>query len=89
MFAMDLGRNQFSGQLPDDLGEQFIRLRHLFLDHNKFDGTLPSSFVTVGNGRLESLAINHNRLTGDVPSNFDLTDKLGKWKARCKKTCIT
>lgn len=65
----DLGSNQLTGTLPDDLGQTFIRLRHLFLDNNQFVGTLPDSYINVGNGRLEQFAINNNQLTGTIPSD--------------------
>ena len=51
-------------------------LTDLFLDHNEFVGTLPESYITVGNGRLESLAINDNFLTGQVPDNHVMFNKL-------------
>lgn len=72
----DVGRNQLDGTLPIDLGTRFVELRHLFLDHNAFNGTLPESYINVGNGRLESLGVDHNRLTGVVPSNHDLRNHL-------------
>ncbi len=72
----DVGRNFLTGTLPVDLGEKFVELRHLHLDHNKFRGTLPESYNTVGNGRLESFSINHNELTGVVPGKRSLYNKL-------------
>mmetsp|Transcript_24446 Transcript_24446/g.53538 ORF Transcript_24446/g.53538 Transcript_24446/m.53538 type:complete len:182 (-) Transcript_24446:2427-2972(-) len=68
--------NQLTGTLPEDLGEKFVELRHLFLNHNSFVGTLPSSYNTVGNGRLVAMAIDHNRLTGEVPGARDHYDNL-------------
>ena len=72
----DVGRNQLSGRLPRDLGEQFVELRSLHLDHNDFRGTLPRSYNSVGNNRLEAFSINHNRLTGYVPGDRELYNKL-------------
>lgn len=72
----DVGRNQLTGTLPNDLGEKFVNLRHLHLDHNSFKGTLPSSYNTVGNGRLESFSVDHNKLTGSIPGERDLYNKL-------------
>jgi len=72
----DVGRNLLSGKLPVTLGEKFVSLRHLHLDHNYFTGTLPLSYNTVGNGRLESFSIDHNYLTGRVPGTRDLYNKL-------------
>ena len=72
----DIGRNQMTGKLPKDIGEKFVALRHRHFDHNDFRGTLPESYNTVGNGRLESFSIDHNRLTGTVPGERDLYNKL-------------
>ena len=72
----DVGRNSLTGRLPRDLGEQFVELRELLLDHNDFRGTLPSSYNSVGNHRLEMFTINHNRLTGVVPGEREIYTKL-------------
>ncbi len=72
--TFDVGRNQLTGTLPEDLGDRFVELRHLFLSHNAFSGTFPTSYNTVGNGRLVALAIQSNQLTGVVPGareNYD------------------
>jgi len=66
----DLGRNKFTGTLPDDIGEKWVELRYLWMDHNQFSGTIPYSYPTVGNGRVEVLSLNHNQLTGWVPGHF-------------------
>ena len=69
MTYVDLGSNQLTGTLPDDLGQTFSKLRHFFLDNNQFQGTLPESYLTVGNGRMEQFEVNNNQLTGTVPSS--------------------
>jgi hypothetical protein len=69
---MDLGRNDMHGPLPNDLGETFVGLRVLHLDHNSFVGTVPESYMSVGNGRLEELSLDHNQLTGFVPDSHTL-----------------
>jgi hypothetical protein len=71
-----VGRNELSGYLPEDLGESFVDLRSLHLDHNYFSGTLPFSYNDVGNGRLESFSVDHNRLTGYVSGDRYLYNKL-------------
>jgi len=78
----DVGENYFTGTLPQDIGDKFVELRMLYLDHNAFSGTLPSSYNTVGNGRLNILAIEHNQLTGIVPSGdreFNNLDNLSSY----------
>ncbi|OEU20277.1 L domain-like protein, partial [Fragilariopsis cylindrus CCMP1102] len=72
----DIGRNSLTGKLPNDIGTKFISLRHLYLDHNDFRGTIPDSYNTVGNGRLESFSIDHNRFTGTVPGERSMYNKL-------------
>ena len=76
---MDLGRNQFSGTLPSDIGEKYVVLRHLYLDHNNFVGSIPTTFPGIGNDRLESLALDDNQLTGVVPGGHEILNKLGTW----------
>ena len=70
MYYMDLGRNQFSGTLPASLGTDYVRLRHLYLDHNNFEGTVPSEIINAGNGRLHSLRLNDNQFVGEMPGNY-------------------
>lgn len=74
---MDLGRNQFSGTLPSDIGEKYVVLRHLYLDHNNFVGSIPTTFPAIGNDRLESLALDDNQLTGVVPGGHEILNHLG------------
>lgn len=72
---VDLGRNQFSGSIPEDFGSSdFIRLRYLHLDHNALNGTLPSSLMNAGNGRLKALTLDNNEFTGALPGNHSLLD---------------
>jgi len=75
----DVGRNQLTGTLLDSLGQKFIALRHAHFDHNNFVGTLPLSYNTVGNGRLESFSIDHNSLTGEIQGERDMFNKLVQW----------
>jgi len=71
----DFGRNDFTGTLPEDFG-LWAEVRALYMDHNKFTGTVPSTFPGMGNGRLEALTLNHNLLTGYVPDDWVLKNKL-------------
>lgn len=70
---MDLGDNQFSGEVPQEFGPESVRLRHLFLDHNKFSGTFPSSALNAGDGRLDELFINDNEFSGTFPGDHKST----------------
>ena len=72
----DVGRNLLTGTLPEDIGEKFVNLRLLHLDHNMFRGTLPANYNNVGNGRLVALSLEYNRLTGMVPGEREIYDNL-------------
>mmetsp|Transcript_17183 Transcript_17183/g.41834 ORF Transcript_17183/g.41834 Transcript_17183/m.41834 type:complete len:153 (+) Transcript_17183:506-964(+) len=79
MWYFDLGRNQFSGTLPIQLGLDYVRLRHLHLDHNRFTGPVPEEIVNAGNGRLLSLNLNDNQLTGALPGNHMFITELNQF----------
>eukprot|EP00536_Pseudo-nitzschia_multiseries_P004284 jgi/Psemu1/253481/estExt_Genewise1Plus.C_700085 len=66
----DFGRNYLTGRLPNDIGYTWASLRHLYLDYNKFTGSIPYSITTTGNGRVETLSFNNNQLTGWVPGYY-------------------
>lgn len=68
---MDLSFNKLTGTLPADIGSDFNRLRHLYLDHNLFTGTIPESYAQAGGGRLYVLTLDNNQLTGGVPTGWE------------------
>ena len=74
---LDLGC--FNGTLPNDFGETAVALRQLYLDHNQFSGTIPESYINVGNGRLTALSLNRNNFTGEVPGDHMLKNTLGEY----------
>jgi len=76
MFFMDLGYNKLSGTLPSDLGTQSVRLRHLYLDHNNFEGSFPSEVLNAGNGRLRALTLNNNNFSGAFPDEHQLSNSI-------------
>lgn len=78
MFYMDLGYNNFSGTLPPDLGTDYVRLRHLHLDHNGFAGTFPESYLVAGDGRIHTIFVNDNYLTGIFPGNRQESHRICK-----------
>jgi len=69
---MDLGHNKFSGTLPLELRTEYVLLRHLYLDHNDFLGTLPESDVVTGQGRINTLYVNDNKLSGPFPGHVTI-----------------
>lgn len=79
MYYMDLGRNSFSGEIPAEIGVNYIRLRHLYLDHNQFTGTVPESIINAGEGRLRSLRLNDNQLVGALPGRHQSTTVLQEY----------
>ena len=78
----DVGRNELTGTLPVDIGEDFFSLRHLYLDFNNFTGTLPRNYNNVGNSRLRALSINDNQLTGYVFGERKLYDNMVQYILR-------
>ncbi|WVY90864.1 hypothetical protein V8G54_036378, partial [Vigna mungo] len=61
---LDLSHNQFSGRIPDSLGN-LVRLNSLFLNNDLLSGTIPPTLGRCSN--LYRLDLSHNRLTGSIP----------------------
>lgn len=80
LFYMDLSFNQFSGTIPPDLGTESVRLRHLYLDHNRFEGTFPSQVL---NQQLKALTLNDNQFTGTFPGNHRYRWDIGMLTIHC------
>jgi len=72
----DVGRNFIGGSIPDDIGADFMELRYLHIDHNRFTETIPDTIPPMANGRLLSFLANNNRLEGYVPDNWSRYNKL-------------
>ncbi|CAM8900859.1 unnamed protein product [Rhodiola kirilowii] len=64
---MDFSRNQFSGEIPDMIGN-LKNLESLDLSHNMFSSHIPASLGNLKN--LESLDLSQNRLTGQIPAEL-------------------
>ncbi|KAL7568835.1 hypothetical protein ACA910_007248 [Epithemia clementina (nom. ined.)] len=74
MYYLDLSHNSFTGHLPLDWSEgplQMFQMRHLFLNDNQFSGSIPDSYPSIGNGRMELFHAGNNQLTGTVPGNYN------------------
>mmetsp|Transcript_45461 Transcript_45461/g.110111 ORF Transcript_45461/g.110111 Transcript_45461/m.110111 type:complete len:665 (-) Transcript_45461:74-2068(-) len=63
---LDLGHNQFSGNL--DLVTSLANIEHLHLDHNKITGSIPATINSMT--RLKSLTLGGNGLTGSIPTTL-------------------
>lgn len=78
LFHLDLGRNQFRGQLPADFADKAAALRLFHVDHNGFSGEIPSIYAEAGSGRVISYAIDNNNFTGRPPvENLQFRNVLG------------
>lgn len=65
--TLDIGRNRFSGSLPNTLGN-LRRLRFLALRNNAFSGVVPT---TLGNlDTLQTLLLDSNSFSGSVPAQL-------------------
>ena len=79
LFYLDLSSNFFSGSIPHDWSsgrDRLNRLRHVYLDHNRFEGELLPTFSQIGNGRVETLMLSNNRFTGRFPGNWTKLEDL-------------
>lgn len=71
---MDLSHNGLTGTLPVDWGERpssMNRAKLVMVDHNELSGPVPTSYPSMGNGRIELLHLSDNQLTGVMPGGFD------------------
>uniref|UniRef100_A0ACD5Z1W1 Uncharacterized protein n=1 Tax=Avena sativa TaxID=4498 RepID=A0ACD5Z1W1_AVESA len=68
LVTLDLGRNQFSGKIPDYIG-QFKRLEEFHLNNNNMSGELPSALSNCTN--LLTIDLKNNKLGGQLTNvNF-------------------
>ncbi|KAG8485004.1 hypothetical protein CXB51_021775 [Gossypium anomalum] len=65
--SMDLSNNQFSGEIPEDVG-RLISLQMLNFSYNNFTGPIPASFRNLV--ALESLDLSSNKFSGGIPSQM-------------------
>jgi hypothetical protein len=68
LYYFDVGYNQLTGILPENLASESFNLRHLHLDHNFLVGELPEFYIYGGSEKLLTLTLDHNELTGEVPT---------------------
>lgn len=70
--AIFVNNNQFSGSLPDNLGDSPVN--YLSLANNQFRGQIPKSIARTANTLFEVLLLN-NRLSGCLPYELGLLAK--------------
>ena len=68
LWRLGLSYNQFSGEIPPELGK-LARLEILGLSHNNSSGEIPPELANLR--RLDVLEIRYNRLTGQIPQAFE------------------
>lgn len=72
--VIDLGSNEFDGEIMPDLCSSLPSLRKLFLPNNYLNGTVPASLGNCAN--LESIDLSFNYLVGQIPPEIITLPKL-------------
>ncbi|KAL5230262.1 hypothetical protein ABZP36_029038 [Zizania latifolia] len=72
--VIDLGSNEFDGEIMPDLCTSLPSLRKLLLPNNYISGTVPPSLGNCGN--LESIDLSFNLLVGQIPPEILFLPKL-------------
>lgn len=72
--VIDLGSNEFDGEIMLDLCSSLPSLRKLFLPNNYLNGTVPASLGNCAN--LESIDLSFNYLVGQIPPEIITLPKL-------------
>jgi Leucine-rich repeat (LRR) protein len=72
--VIDLGSNEFDGEIMTDLCSSLPSLRKLFLPNNYLNGTVPASLGNCSN--LESIDLSFNYLVGQIPPEIITLPKL-------------
>jgi len=83
LFYLDLSSNQFYGLIPRDWSagpNRLTLIRHLYLDHNTFQGNLDPTFPQMGNSRIAQMFLSDNLFTGPFPGNWLNHDHLQQFE---------
>ncbi|XP_058111758.1 receptor-like protein 35 [Magnolia sinica] len=65
--VLDLSRNNFSVEIPTQIGERLSDARYISFSRNKLSGSIPSSLCRSNNVLLKHLDLSNNSLSGNVP----------------------
>ena len=68
LVTLDLGENNFFGEIPQWIGSSFPNLKIFHLRMNQFNGTIPLSLSKLTN--LQILDLSNNNLIGPIPRIF-------------------
>ncbi|KAM5585372.1 leucine-rich repeat receptor protein kinase HPCA1-like [Rosa sericea] len=68
--------NQLSGNIPPQLFSSEMALKHLMLDRNNLDGSIPSKLGLVKT--LQAIRLDRNYLSGTVPSSLNNLRKVAE-----------
>lgn len=65
-FELDFSRNQFEGEIPDDINEEnYGKLRLLYVDHNHLNGQIPQNLMSMK--KMQAFYFNDNMFVGGIP----------------------
>ncbi|XP_058111771.1 receptor-like protein 35 [Magnolia sinica] len=67
---LDLSQNNFSSEIPTQIGERLSDARYISFSGNKLSGSIPTSLCQLNNDLLKHLDLSNNRLSGKVPSSL-------------------
>ena len=70
LIDISLAANQFSGELPESLGN-LQNLERLLLGSNRFAGSFPSGILNCS--KLQLLDLSSNYMSGEIPQNICLS----------------
>ncbi|TYI70958.1 hypothetical protein E1A91_D08G260200v1 [Gossypium mustelinum] len=68
LFMLDIGENQFNGNIPKWIGKTFPNLVILSLRFNSFNGHIPDELCELSS--LQILDLGVNNLSGEIPTCF-------------------
>ncbi|XP_026434169.1 probable LRR receptor-like serine/threonine-protein kinase At3g47570 [Papaver somniferum] len=71
---LDLMGNQFTGNIPPEIGQYLLRLQVLKLNQNQLSGTIPPSIGNISS--LTVLDLGTNTIGGPIPSELGRLQKL-------------